>query len=288
MGTSAASTGPGAGVSFDPPWLDDEGGFEPSEPVIPPDEGTDDAGEGVDGDAGDDGVADPDPSVAPPKRFIGARTSLGKYATEKTGRSGFQKAAGHYSKTGMGGASRLANRMRHSTATGARLAEFLTSTASQTGEAATAWVKDIVDRELSGQELIDAIVQQVAPSNGSRDEESSADSMSRALSEFLDNNEDSDLLKLEVGEIREITERFLANEACNRLANDIGQVLESEKISLKESLDLLKEMREYLRADLSAQMENLWDNTANPTQMQLDQILRSAIQHTFEVYEGEI
>lgn len=125
-------------------------------------------------------------------------------------------------------------------------------------------------------------------SGGSRDEESSADSMSRALSEFLENNEDSDLLTLEAEEIREIIERYLANEACSRLTNDIGQVIESEKVSLIDSLKLQNEMREYLRADLSVQIENLWDITANPTQTQLDQILRSAVQHTFEVYEGEI
>ena len=290
MGTSAASKGPEAEISFDPPWLDDKGGFEPSEPVNLPDGTTDDAEERGNEDAGEDakenGIVDP--LVAPPRRFFRARTNLGAYEREKSGRSGFQKAAGHYSKTGMGGASKLAGRMRHSTATGARLAEFLTSTSSRADDASTTWMKEIVDSGLNGQELIDAIIQQVAPSGGSRDEESSADSMSRALSEFLENNEDSDLLTLEAEEIREVIERYLANEACSRLTNDIGQVIESEKVSLIESLKLQNEMREYLRADLSVQIENLWDITANPTQTQLDQILRSAVQHTFEVYEGEI
>ena len=149
-------------------------------------------------------------------------------------------------------------------------------------------MKEIVDRGLGGRELVDAIIQQVAPSGGSKDEESSADSMSRALSEFLEKNEDVDLLKLGTEEIREITERYLANEACYRLANDIGQVLESDRISLKDSLQLLNEMRDYLRADLSVQIEKLWSLSANPTRSQLDQILRSAIQRTFKIYEGEV
>jgi len=280
MGTSASSKGPGSGVAFDPPWLDDTGGFESSAPTSKP----------------VDPLKKPDQKdtplaqqiVTPPARFLQARTCMGKYATQKTGREGFQKAAGHYSKTGMGGASRLAHRMRHSTATGAKLAHFLTSTSSRQDVAVKAWVKDIMDRKLTGQNLIDAIVQQVAPSAGSREEESCADSMARALSEFLEKNPDAELLNLDVVNIREITERFLANEACHRLTNDVCQILESGKISLKESLTLLNEMREYLRADLSVQVINLWKSSANPSQSELNRVLKTAIQRTFEVYEGEI
>lgn len=268
-------------MAFDPPWLDDDGGFEPSLPPPPPPADTP--------KKADQEVPPQHPAaVAPPARFQQARISMGKFAGEKSGRGGFQKAAGHYSKTGMGGAGKLANRMRHSTATGARLAEFLSSASSPQDATTRAWVKDIVDRKLTGQDLIDAIVQQVAPSGGSRDEESCADSMARALSEFLEKNPDAEILNLEVADIREITERFLANEACSRLTNDVGQILESGKISLRESLALLNEMREYLRADLSVQVGELWKTTENPSQSELDGILRTAVQRTFEVYEGEI
>lgn len=267
-------------MAFDPPWLDDNGGFEPNPPPPQP----------VDSPPKleQDLVPAAQPELAPAARFRQARTSMGKYATEKTGRAGFQNAAGHYSKTGMGGAGNLAHRMRHSTATGAKLANFLTSTSSRQDDAVKAWVKDIIDRKLTGQDLIDAIVQQVAPSAGSRDEESCADSMARSLSEFLEKNPDAEVLNLEEEHVREITERFLANEACNRLANDVGQILESEKISLKESMALLNEMREYLRADLSVQITDLWKAGASPSQSELDRVLRTAVQRTFEVYEGEI
>ena len=278
MGTSASSKGPGAGVSFDPPWLDDDGGFETKAPSLTSEE---ENGDAIDGEK-------VDPSIAPSRRFFGARSSLRDYASKKSGRSGFQKAAGNYSKTGMGGAGRLASRMRHSTAAGARLAEFLTSTSSQSNSEVKTWVKEIVDRGLRGRELIDAIIRNVAPSSGSRDEESCSDSMARALSEFLEKNNQADLLALGVDEIREITEHYLANEACNRLVNDIGQILESGKLSLKDTLSLLTEMREFLRADLSVQMNRLWRTVANPTHVQLNQILRSAVERTFEVYESEV
>lgn len=276
MGTSASSEGPKSGVSFDPPWLNDEGDFEINEPSSNNDRDNLDI------------ELEPSPHLAPPARFQNARNSIRKYAREGSGRDGFQKAAGHYSKTGMGGAGRLANRMRHSTSTGARLAQFLSSTNSRTVPQINEWIKDIVDRGLRGRDLVDAIIKQVAPSSGSKDEESCANSMAEALGEFLDGNEGKDLLNLETRDIREITEHFLANEACNRLTNDIGQIFERESLSLKESISRLDEMREYLRADLSVQIENLWRISANPTQSQIDQILRSAIQRTFEIYEGEI
>jgi len=112
--------------------------------------------------------------------------------------------------------------------------------------------------------------------------------MARALSEFLEKNEEAQILALDEEQIRDLTALFLAHEACSRLANDIGQIFESERISLKESLALLNEMRAYLRADLSTQIDQLWDTSANPSQSELDHILRSSLQRTFEIYEGEI
>lgn len=279
MGTSASSKGPSSGVSFDPPWLDDEGGFEPNDPSDTQD---------IDVERESDAEAELEKNlpVAPARRFAYSKTLIGKYARDKTGRDGFEKAAGHYSKTGMGGAGNLANRMRHSTSTGARLAHFLGAVSSSESSAQEPWVRDILERNLQGSALVDAIVKQVAPSGGSRDEESCANSMADALSEFIDRNEDVDILNLGENEIRSITELFLANEACNRLTNDIGQIFESDDISPKESLSLLNEMREYLREDLAVQLEGLWEKSANPSQRELDTILREAVQRTFEIYEG--
>jgi hypothetical protein len=45
-------------------------------------------------------------------------------------------------------------------------------------------------------------------------------------------------------------------------------------------------MSEYLREDLAVQIEGLWEKSANPSQRELDTILRKAVQRTFEIYEG--
>jgi hypothetical protein len=285
MGTSTSSLGPGAGVSFDPPWLDQ------IETQPNSDGNIGDGAESPETDNAEQQSAEAEESsfqVAPPSRFGGARRSLGKFVREEGGRSAFSRAAGHYSQTGMGGAGRVASRMRHSTKTASNFAHFLGAASSGSDPVITQWVDSIVGQNLPSESIIDKIIRHVAPSGGSRDEESCSDSMAQAMSEFLDQNEEADLLSLGEADIREITELFIANEAYNRLMNDIGQIFERENISATEAVELGKEMHEYLTADISVQIESLWEISSNPTQVQLDQLLRDAIQNTFEIYEVEI
>lgn len=281
MGTSKSSEGPNAGVPFDPPWLDELGDDDTPDSQEPAESGDEDSppSESVD-------VSPPE--VAPPARFQQARLAIGKYARESLGRDGFRKAAGHYSGTGMGGAGRLAGRMRHSASTGSKMAHFLGDVSRRSDGDTARWVDQIISEDLTNEQVIDRIIQQVAPSSGSRDEESCAQSMAQAMSEFLEENETADLLDLEEFEIREVTERFMANEAYNRLMNDIGQVFESEKLSAQQALKVCEEMRTYLREDMSVELAGLWETNSNPSQSQLSTILTESIQRTFEIYESEI
>jgi hypothetical protein len=111
MGTSTSSAGPGGGVPFDPPWLDQiAGGGDPG------DMNGDSDGDG-EGDSTEPAARDDAPpagaSHAPPRRFLAARRALKTFA--RTGDKGsFARAAGHYSKSGMGGAKKVAARMRTS------------------------------------------------------------------------------------------------------------------------------------------------------------------------------
>ncbi len=284
MGTSTSSSGPGGGVSFDPPWLDDlsvqvGGGNGNNEEI-------DDANAQGDAPPGQPETLPPD--MAPPRRFANARLSIGKFAREGGGRETFNKAVGHYSKKGMGGAGRVASRMRNSSKVAAQLANFLGVASTSADPNITQWVQDVSSQDLSPSEIIDEIVRHVAPSMGQRDEESSSDSMAQAMSEFLEKHQDRDLLHLEEPEIREITELFIANEAYNRLINDIGQIFERSILTPRDSVRLCQEMREYLTADISVQIQALWKENSNPTQLQLNKILTSAIENTFTVYEDGI
>jgi hypothetical protein len=47
-------------------------------------------------------------------------------------------------------------------------------------------------------------------------------------------------------------------------------------------------MKEYLKSEISAQIQELKTNTAPPTKNEVNDILQTAIKVTFEVFEEEI
>ena len=280
MGTSTSSVGPKSNVPFDPPWLDEA----PPEKNVERDAEKDN----TDPAAVTSQDANLPSAVAPPARFGSARRLLGKFAKGDRSYESFSKAIGHYSATGMGGASRIANRMVSSTSSGANLAQFLNDVKSRTDAVVDKWVDDILGQKLSSHEIIDAIIRHVSPESGTKDDESCKNSMAQAMSEFLDQHEDADLLSLQQDDVRLITELFIANEAYSRIMNDIGLIFESSTMSPKESMEICNQMHEYLVNDISVEMEKLWLTNVNPSKDAIDSILKTAIANTFAVYENGI
>lgn len=283
MGTSTGSKGPGPGVPFDPPWLDD---LAPeSDTAITGVDDTPDSEEQI--PAKDDKNPDAQqqqPILAESRRFFQARLKLTSY-TKEPSRERYRKAMGHYSRKGMGGAKQLASRMRVSADNGARVASFLKSV-SENSEKLRDWVKEIKSKNLDSNQLRDLFVQQICPTQGSKEEESSRASLADALSDFLENNPDSDMMELTEGEIREITKSFISAEAFNRLYNDIGQVF--EVLSAKESVALTEEIRDYLKEDISSEIDKLWKGNTTPSHNELSHLLSISIERTFKVYEDAI
>jgi hypothetical protein len=278
MGTSASSAGPGGNVSFDPPWLNDI-------PVGGAGEVDAEAGSG-----GGDATASPQPAaegVAPASRFKGARASLGAFArsgdTQALGR-----AAGQYSRTGMGGARNVAARMRTSTKAGAGLGSFLQAARERSDPRINEWMDTLRATSPSAQTVIDAIVAQIIPEGGSVDEESAKDSMAQALSELTVLDPDVDLLALQDPQIWTLMQLYLGHEACNRMYADIGQLFESARFSPSTIVQRTNEMRSFLKNSVAAQLETIRAATPNPTRQQLETVLREAVQTTFMVFEDSI
>lgn len=287
MGTSGSSTGPGPGVPFDPPWLDDIETPTPGDGP-PADDQTDD--QKPDDTNSDDGQPQPppkSPDVAPPARFGAARRALREFA--RTGnKDAFRKAVGHYSRTGMGGARSAANRMRTSARTGASAFGVLQAAREGTDPAINEWVDSLTTREASAQEIADEIVKRTTPSGGSQDEAACQQSMAQAMEELLANDPDVDLLNLDDDNIWGLIKSFLGYEAFHRLTLDMGQVFESSSLSPRDIVTRMNEMRDYLKAELSAQVEALRPDAAHATSARLQSILQGAIENTFAVYEGSI
>lgn len=69
---------------------------------------------------------------------------------------------------------------------------------------------------------------------------------------------------------------------------DIGQVFEKSTFKPRERVTRLIEMREYLKADIGAQIEQLRTQEASVTTRQFHIILQSALTNTFSIYEGAL
>ena len=287
MGTSGSSNGPGGGVPYDPPWLDDIDTPQPGDGQPPDDQGPED------GDSGD-GQPEPPPQppaqppdVAPPRRFANARRALGEFA--RTGsEDAFKRAVGHYSRTGMGGARNAANRMRTSARSGASAFNYLQAARERTDPAINEWVDSLTARNASAQEIADEIVRYTTPAGDSLDEAACQQSMAQAMEDLLANDPDIDLFNLDDDSIWALIESFLGYEAFHRLTLDIGQVFEDSTLSPRYRVTRMKEMRDYLKAELSTQVEALRTNTPHAASGQLQSILQSALENTFAVYEGAI
>lgn len=287
MGTSGYSTGPRGGVPFDPPWLDDIENPQLDDETQPDGQGNGDAGQ-------EDNRPEPPPQdptkpleIAPPRRFQSARLKLGDFA-RTSNQTSFQKAVGHYSRTGMGGARNAANRMRTSTRSAANLFGVLQSAREGSDPAINEWVISLTSRNATVLDIVDEIIRQVAPSGGSQDETACRESMAQAMEDLLEENSNVDLLHLADDDIWMLTESFLGYEAFNRLCLDIGQVFESSDLSPRDRVTRMNEMHNYLKAELCVQVEALRGRAPSFASKQLQNVLQRALQNTFLVYEGSL
>lgn len=278
MGTSTSSSGPASGISMDPPWLDDIN----SSSILPSDSN---AGEESNLPI-EQSISQQPTLVAPPARFGTARKNLGEFA--RTGnQDSFKKAVGQYSKKGMGGATNVAKRMRASTSSVSGLVSFLRDVKSNTLPDIRDWANNLMSKSPTAHEVIDAIIDRVTNEGGIIDEESIKDSMANAMSDLLEQNPNLDLLNLGDDESWDLIENFLSYEASNRLQLDIGQLLE-RTLSPIELVQRTDEMREYLKSEISAQLQPYKSSDKHPDIGKLNAVIHQALESTFIVFEGEI
>ena len=263
MGTSASSNGPGAGVPFDPPWLDDV--------EVPNQQKTEKQNEPL--------------VLASRARFASARRNMGEYARSGD-KDSVRRALGHYSKTGMGGAQNVAKRMRTSTKVAANFFNTFHSLREDNTFALGLELKELRSQGADANQIIDAIVSHVCPTGGSIDEISCRDSGTAAISEFLVDNPDADICNLDDDQIWSLTATYLGNEVFSRVQMDIGQAFEKQDVSIEDRVIRLNDMREYIQSEIATQMNKLRE-TADK-KMDINKLLSDTIRNTFEVYEVEV
>ena len=186
----------------------------------------------------------------------------------------------------MGGASNVASRMRASTSAGAGLFNFLQGVRDSSDTGVRDWVNQLTSKNLSAYEVADEIIDQVISSGGSLEEESCRDSMAQAMSDLLTIDPDINLLNMDNDSIWTVMELFMANEAFNRINLDIGQLFESAKYSPREAVSRMNEMRDYLKSEISAQIQELRTDTSNPTKAEDEQAASNCHKDHFRGVRG--
>ncbi|WP_062091069.1 Qat anti-phage system associated protein QatB [Caballeronia udeis] len=188
----------------------------------------------------------------------------------------------------MGGARRAAGRMRAATVAAGGLVSFLQAARAGTDGAVRDWIQALTATAPSVREVIDAIVREVVGAGGTVDEDSIRDSMSQAFSELLELQPDINPLNMSDDNIWSLVEEYLAVEACNRLQIDIGQLFESARLSPIEVVRRTDDIREYMKAEISAQLESLRLDQPSPNPNEFEGIMQKALTNTFLVFEGEL
>jgi hypothetical protein len=286
MGTSASSKGPGGGVPMVPPWVP---------PAPPPPAG---AAPGEAPAAQPDGGAQPDASAtpnsqeparaqprptAPAGRFRSARTSLGKFAG---GGGGVHMRRGlrDYVRKGYGGKATAVQRF----ASTARTAEALYAALSNVVDNQTGG--NTLDRTLLGgrsaREIMDAVIEAVRPADGTQDAEANRASAKDALSELLTAFPNADLLELTEEQRDAAIERFVWNDVFRRVMLDVGKAIQDKATSAAAGLSRLREVKDYVRQTVAASFRKLANAGHRMTTGRVGQIVRAAIEDTFQVFES--
>jgi hypothetical protein len=176
--------------------------------------------------------------------------------------------------------------MRASTKAGAELFSMLSAAASRSTPAISQWIDALRNTGATAEDVANAIVQELSPPGGSADEESLRDSMAVALSELMQGNPGIDLLSLVQDDIWALMDFFLAAEVANRVCFDMGQAFERANVEPLVAVQREREMREFIKSEVKVAVRDLRAANPNPTQVQMESLMRDAVKTTFEVFEG--
>lgn len=285
MGTSTSSSGPGAGVPLVPPWAQTGGPDtvlpnpnQPSgnSPAIPP----------------ETAITPQIPSagqtsevvLAPPRRFVGARRSVGRFA--QTGSAGdLKRGLGHYVR-GIGGAAQGVRRM----ATTVRTASALFNTLSALGSGQTAGLdlNGVNPASLAGRpakEVMDVIIEAIRPNDGTQDSEANRMSIASATADLLTQFSDVDLTALTPDQINLLVERYIAQDLCQRLELDVGQTLHSRAPTHEEAVRRMDAIKDYINAEVQSQFLARRNRGEHLQRNQVAKLVEEVMLDVFHVFE---
>ena len=233
-------------------------------------------------------VAVPLPSAPPitalPGRFKPARTSLGRFARSGSAND-MRRGLGHYVRKGLGGGSSATRRFGGSTRTAGALYGAFSAVAAGRPLAPGSPLDPALLAGRSADEIMDAVVEAVRPTDGTQDTEASRNAIRRALSELLERFPDADLLNLSEDEKLFVIERYLALDVYHRLRLDVGKAVQEKAPSAVTALSRMKEILDYVRETIAARFRALLKAGESLSASRIAHMGARALRDSFEVFE---
>lgn len=285
MGTSTSSAGAGAGVSFDPPWLDDAGaGIDSDYADVPLSPGATPSEEADGTEGGEDNQSQATPpsvtGTAPPGRYQQARSALTGFVRSGSS-SDLRRGVSSFVKKGMGGSSRAASRMRTSAIAASSLGGFLATARNGSDPSINAWVDSVKQRGLSAKETALEVVQKLIPTGGSVDEESARHSMDHAIAHLYEMEPSADIFNLTDDQIANLMAYTVAFDVYNRVQLELGQVFEKLKYAPRLIQNRLGQVLDYIMVVVNRSMEKA---RAGGVERAMTEIANAALQDAMTVF----
>ncbi|QZD33511.1 hypothetical protein ABEKA_3255 [Acinetobacter lwoffii] len=221
----------------------------------------------------------PNSPIAESGRFGPARRNIASFMVDGQS-SSMRKGVGQYIKKGYGGSKTATSRMAGTVQKASTFFDALNPT-TQAG----AVIDPVLLAGKSADEIMDAIVEVVAPIDGTQDTESSRDSVKNALCELLEKFPNADLANLDDTQRIYALEKFVADDVFRRIYLDLGQIIQSKAPNMTIGLSRLKEIKDYVKETVAASFRKNTQNGIPLISNQIKSIVSTAIQETFSVFE---
>jgi hypothetical protein len=225
--------------------------------------------------------------LAPPRRFMAARTSLGRFAKSASSDE-LRRGLGHYTKTGLGGSRAATQRMGRTVSTAGGLYGVLQNLRAGTSPPVELGINrnDLVGRP--AREIADRIANALQPADGSQDAEAARDAISRALSDLMLAEPNVDLLALAPEQIDRVVEGYVAHDLCHRIELDVGKAVLDKAPNYAEGVNRLEDMKAYVRQEVARTFRERAGNGQSFTRDNAAALTAEVLRDTFDVFEGYV
>lgn len=287
MGTSTSSSGAGAGVSFDPPWLNDiESNINTNyiDLILAPSSNLATSQEilnTVEQISTSIDVNIPTPQFAPQSRYKTARSALTAFVQSGSD-SDLKRGLASFIKKGMGGSKRASHRLQTTAVAASALGGLLAVSREGTDSEINTWVASIKERDLSARDVALEVVNKLIPLGGSIDEESAKYAISEAVINLYEEYSNVDIFNLSDDQIASVMAYTIAMDVYNHAQLELGRCFEKLRYSSKVIQNRLGKAFNFIKAIVNQSMDKVLTGSIRMT---MREIANSALETTLAVFE---